>query len=141
MSAIDGSTFSFTLNCDDSTKFATSSGGQQVYQLRYVMFYTDVPSGSVSKRYDPFTVTILQDCSEATISIADSDRTSSKAVYVSDTVALSVDGVSSVFTFTPSTCTTLNVLVQIYDDDSLMNWTSDPTNDMYKSLLTDGTNV
>jgi len=54
---LDATTFSFTLSCTDNSKFGTKSSGQDVFQLRYVVHYTDV-AADIRYVYDPFTVTI-----------------------------------------------------------------------------------
>lgn len=73
------------------------------------------------------------------MSVADSARTTSKSVYVIEGTAITVPSIESSLTKSPSACTTIDKLVEVYDDDSLMNWTSLQTNSLYAALLTDGT--
>lgn len=70
MSALTATTFGFTLNCSDNSKFGVGALGQDVYYLRYRTWYTDV---TASIRYvdDPFTVTIKNACVDQTLSVTD----------------------------------------------------------------------
>jgi hypothetical protein len=106
--------------------------------MRYSAYYTDC---TTSKRtiYDPFTVTIKNPCAEATLSVADSARTGSKSAYVDATSSFTVASIAGSITKSPATCTNLSYLVEIYDDETLLNWTSLITNTVYAALLTDGT--
>jgi hypothetical protein len=63
-------TFGFTLSCTDNSKFGINSSGQDVFYLRYVIWYTSLTSGW-RYVYDPFTVTIKNACSEQTLSVTD----------------------------------------------------------------------
>jgi hypothetical protein len=63
-------TFGFTLSCTDNTKFGINSASQDVFFLRYMIWYTDV-TASVRYIYDPFTVTIKNACYDQTLSVTD----------------------------------------------------------------------
>jgi hypothetical protein len=136
--SLDGTYFSFTMSCTDNTKFGITSTGQSTYTLRYVVYYT-LADVNVVQLKDPFNVAIINQCNSGTLSLADSARTTTQTVYVADAAAVQVPSISSSITVSVAACTTFNVLVQIYDDDSLMNWTSTTTNALYAALLTDGT--
>jgi hypothetical protein len=73
--------------------------------------------------------------------VADSARTGSKNAYVSATTAITVASIEPSITKSPSTCTNLSYLVEIYDDVTLLNWTSLTSNSLYAALLTDGATV
>ena len=106
--------------------------------MRYSAYYTGCTTGKRTI-YDPFTVTIKNPCAEATLSVADSARTGSKSAYVDAASSFTVASIAGSITKNPATCTNLSYLVEIYDDDTLLNWTSLITNTVYAALLTDGT--
>jgi len=58
---------------------------------------------------------------------------------VTDAAAITVASIEASITKTPSACTTIDKLVEVYDDESLMNWTSLQTNALFSALLNDGT--
>jgi len=87
---------------------------------------------------DPFTVTVYNSCTEASLSIADASRTLPFEAYVTS-AAVSVSSKLPSITITPAMCSVVDALVEVYDDISLMNWTSLTTNTLYSKLLTDGT--
>lgn len=135
--SLSAPTFSFTVSCTDNSKFGTTSIGQDQFNLRYVVWYTDV-TASIRYLYDPFMVTIFNQCTEATLSIADASRTAPFNVFVTS-VATTVSSKLPSITITPAACTTVDALVEVYDDVNLMNWTSLTTNTFYSKFLTDGT--
>lgn len=69
--------------------------------------------------------------------MADASRTAAKSAYVGSAV-YTVASIEPSITKTPSTCTTIDYLVEVFDDSS-GNWTSLITNALYAALITDGT--
>lgn len=134
--SLDTTTKAFSLSCSDNTKFGVDSDGKDVFYLRYKLYYTNA-SSSIRYIYDPFTLTIFNKCTETTLTIADAARTAAKNAYVSSAV-YTVPSIEPSITKTPSTCTTLDYLVEVFDDSS-GNWTSLITNALYAALITDGT--
>jgi hypothetical protein len=117
------------MSCTDNSKFGTSSSGQSVYSLRYVVWYTDV-SASIRYMYDPFSVTILNQCADATLSLA--TGTSAQTVYVTSAPA-SVPSQAGNIVFSPATCSAYTALVEVLDGSA---WTSLVTNPLYAALIT-----
>ena len=132
--SLDGTTKAFSLLCTDNTKFGANSDGKDVFQLRYKVYYTSA-SSTIRYVYDPFTVTIFNKCTTATLSVAASAKTGAKNAYVSS-AAFTVASIETSITKSPATCTTIDYLVEIFDDT--VGWTSDITNSLYAALLTDG---
>jgi len=133
---LNATTKAFSLSCTDNTKFGTNSSGKDVFELRYKLYYTQATT-SIRYVYDSFPVTIFNKCTETSLSVPVTSLSGAKTAYVTATAAFTVASIEPSIVKTPSTCTTIDYLVEVLDSN--VGWTSDITNALYASLLTDGT--
>jgi len=121
-------TFGFTLSCSDNTKFGNNSAGQDVFFLRYVIWYTSV-TANTRYVYDPFLVTIKNACSEQTLSVTDAQRTQTQSTVAG--TLLTVNGITYTNSASAYASCSIDTLVEVYDDVTAMTWTSLSSNAFY----------
>lgn len=132
ISSLSGSDYSFSLYCTDNTKFGINSAGQDVFYLRYVTWYTLVTS-SIRYVYDPFTVTIRNQCADQQLTVSDAQRTAPQSIVAGTT--LNVAGISYTNTASGQPTCVIDTLVEVQDMQTKFNWTSSSSNAFYAAFF------